>query len=125
MLYIGVMEESVVFVRPASEEWDAYRKAFMEAQCGLCAICGQPVTDPQLDHCHDTGFVRGVLCPSCNTKLGWYEGRRQAIETYLARAGEFQAHQQNTGRKFPELKTTPRLSRSERLRQHYLAKTAS
>jgi hypothetical protein len=34
-----------------------------------CAVCG---SDERLgiDHCHETGVVRGVLCHWCNTALG-------------------------------------------------------
>lgn len=37
---------------------------------GKCAICEQPNSKPYIDHCHATGKVRGVLCPSCNTAIG-------------------------------------------------------
>ena len=48
----------------------------LEGQDGRCAICGG--TDPKLgavknlcvDHCHDTGKVRGILCNSCNRGIG-------------------------------------------------------
>lgn len=33
-----------------------------------CAGCGSEV-NLHVDHCHDTGKVRGVLCRSCNTVL--------------------------------------------------------
>jgi hypothetical protein len=47
--------------------------AVLLAQHERCAICG---TDdwgrkgPQVDHCHKTGRVRGVLCGNCNPGLG-------------------------------------------------------
>ena len=47
-------------------------------QNGVCAICGNPevrVTKGSvrrlcIDHCHDTGKVRGLLCAACNTGIG-------------------------------------------------------
>ena len=46
-----------------------------ETQGGVCAICGLPELMKRLavDHNHKTGEIRGLLCYSCNTKLGWFE----------------------------------------------------
>ena len=38
-----------------------------------------------LDHDHSTGRLRGVLCGTCNTRLGWYENNRDKLEEYLCR----------------------------------------
>lgn len=56
-----------------------YERMFAE-QSGLCAICERPPTrisrkqgkvmDLAVDHDHDTGEVRGLLCTDCNTVLG-------------------------------------------------------
>lgn len=60
-----------------------FRKMFA-LQEGRCAICRVKVTrrvDPSeakaphanIDHCHDSGRVRGILCPACNRGLGSFE----------------------------------------------------
>ena len=55
-----------------------YNKMLL-AQNSLCAICGKRDTRnksmPNLavDHCHQTGKVRGLLCDRCNFSLGGFE----------------------------------------------------
>lgn len=48
----------------ADEYWEIY-----EFQGGTCAIC-QRATGVRkrlsVDHCHETGAVRGLLCQKCN-----------------------------------------------------------
>jgi len=46
----------------------------LERQGGGCAICGKPPGETALhvDHCHETGRVRGLLCFSCNAGLGQF-----------------------------------------------------
>jgi recombination endonuclease VII len=48
----------------------------VERQGGKCASCGvtpesvKPQHGLQIDHCHKTGRVRGLLCGGCNKSLG-------------------------------------------------------
>lgn len=47
--------------------------ALLEGQGGRCAICRTstpPVRGWTVDHCHDSGRVRGVLCFNCNVAIG-------------------------------------------------------
>ena len=41
-----------------------------EHQGGRCAICAKELKDPVIDHNHETGQVRGLLCRTCNTGIG-------------------------------------------------------
>ena len=46
-------------------------EAMYEEQGGLCRICRTPTGEAlNIDHCHATGKVRGLLCRRCNTLLG-------------------------------------------------------
>ncbi|KND43449.1 endonuclease VII domain-containing protein [Streptomyces stelliscabiei] len=48
---------------------EAERDEMIASQMGVCCICrAAPAT--QVDHCHETGRVRGVLCFNCNSGLG-------------------------------------------------------
>lgn len=60
-------------------------------QGGACAICGEEPEPGQrlaVDHCHNTGRVRAMLCLGCNTQLGAYENFRDQAAEYLARYGQ-------------------------------------
>ena len=41
---------------------------------GLCHLCGVGIDrNCHIDHCHDTGKVRGLLCGPCNKCLGLFK----------------------------------------------------
>lgn len=46
-----------------------YEKLYRE-QKGKCAICGIKKEKLDIDHCHFTNEIRGLLCGSCNRALG-------------------------------------------------------
>jgi hypothetical protein len=84
--------------RRRNEERDAYlRRTFgitqadyedlLLRQGGGCAICGRTPGKISLhvDHDHETGEIRGLLCVGCNNALGQF---RDDLEL-LVRAGEY------------------------------------
>lgn len=63
-----------------------------KSQDGKCKICKKDSSSAgrgnklHVDHCHKTNKVRGLLCSSCNTKLGaieWYLDNTILIDRYL------------------------------------------
>lgn len=54
-------------------------------QDGKCAICGQ--VDEwfalAVDHCHEKGHVRGLLCSQCNRGLGLLKDSPELLERAL------------------------------------------
>lgn len=60
--------------------------ALVEKQDGGCAICDTKPANPLLlvvDHNHDTGKVRGLLCGGCNTGLGIFGDSPERLERAL------------------------------------------
>jgi len=64
-------------------------------QDGRCAICGRTDAGRHLqahfsvDHCHDTGVVRGLLCHPCNLGIGYLQDDptiMRAAAAYVAAA---------------------------------------
>jgi len=54
-------------------------------QNGRCLICDDSINymDIVTDHCHITDKIRGLLCRSCNSKLGWFENKKDIILKYI------------------------------------------
>lgn len=71
--------------------------AMFAIQGGACAICREPCKGTpekpyhrlHVDHNHETGKVRGLLCRRCNVAVGYLEhmerGRMAAATAYLQR----------------------------------------
>lgn len=67
-----------------------YQELFT-AQGGVCAICGKPetkmfrgsVSSLSIDHDHDTGKIRGLLCSSCNLGLGYFKDSIESLSNAI------------------------------------------
>ncbi len=62
---------------------DDYNRMFEEQQ-GVCKICSLPANHNSnhlcIDHDHDTGQVRALLCDTCNRGLGYFKDDSRLIE---------------------------------------------
>lgn len=73
------------------DKWNSYRlsqqfgltqgdvDAMFAAQNGSCSICGKHMDKPNVDHCHESGRVRALLCRSCNLGLGNFQDDPERI----------------------------------------------
>lgn len=77
--------------------------ALWASQAGKCAICATPLMpkgrQPNsvcIDHNHQTGEVRGLLCRSCNDGIGRLKDSPDVLESaakYLRNRGNYSATQ--------------------------------
>lgn len=69
----------------SQEEFDR----MAEAQNGVCLICGNPPSGKgksnilHVDHCHDTGRIRGLLCTNCNCGIGFFKDDPELVKKAL------------------------------------------
>lgn len=66
----------------------------LSEQNSLCFICQKPETQVDhrskkvlrlsVDHCHESGVIRGLLCRKCNYALGLYDGEPHVFEAMAA-----------------------------------------
>lgn len=67
-----------------------------DCQLGMCAICSIPMIHVELDddsrnksntcnidHCHESGEVRGLLCARCNKALGLFDDSCASLESAI------------------------------------------
>lgn len=65
----------------SKEEYDR----LYERSGGACYSCGRVPANMQIcvDHCHETGRVRGLLCTECNKGLGLIGDTIESVEKLL------------------------------------------
>ena len=66
---------------------DEYNQMFAEQQ-GCCVICNKHQSEfnqaLHVDHNHETGKIRGLLCVNCNTGLGRFMDSQALLHKALA-----------------------------------------
>ena len=63
----------------------------LHRQNGVCAVCGVG-GKLHVDHDHETGLVRGLLCGSCNRALGLLKDNVDSLKMaidYLERGSDY------------------------------------
>jgi hypothetical protein len=73
---------------------EKYNEIF-ESQNFVCAICKKEkdaVRDWHLDHNHNTGFVRGILCPQCNVMLGFAKDDSNTLRNAIEYLEKWKEH---------------------------------
>ncbi len=92
-----------------------YARMF-NTQNGECAICHKRLDDTKykgvnIDHCHRTGSVRGLLCGNCNNGIGYLKDSLDLVRAaaeYLERTATLP----------PRPPRPPRKSRAARSKEH-------
>lgn len=67
-----------------------------KAQGGKCAICADGISlkdahRSHIDHDHETGRVRGILCAPCNQAIPYFDrmiGNEKKVRAYLGKEAE-------------------------------------
>lgn len=67
---------------------DSEYQGLLKEQNGCCAICGISQSDLSyklyVDHSHETGKVRGLLCKHCNTAIGLFKDKESIMQRAIS-----------------------------------------
>lgn len=55
-----------------------------EKQEGRCGCCGEHSAVLDIDHCHNSQRIRGLLCGRCNTAIGFLGDTLEGVERAVA-----------------------------------------
>lgn len=92
-----IRRKKVVESESQKERWNRSRRlkkygltfeqyeAVMLKQNNKCKICGTEVdmTTVAIDHCHSNGHIRGFLCGTCNSGLGFFKDNTDYLRTAI------------------------------------------
>jgi hypothetical protein len=81
----GITEE--IFLEMLAEQ---------EYRCAICR-CDISEANSHIDHCHNSGQVRAILCPGCNQGLGNFRENTDALERAIAYLQAFREPQELPG----------------------------
>jgi hypothetical protein len=62
----------------------------LDLQDGRCMICRDEIEfnsttkGANVDHCHKTGQVRGIVCSNCNTWIGYVENKSINLDKLIS-----------------------------------------
>jgi len=113
-----------------------YRLKLLKKQSGICPMCETEIQEGQdtLDHDHDTGHVRRVLCRNCNQiegrVLSWVKKAYCTPELFLENLAKYWSddysrnvfhpnHKSEIEKEISKLKRRMRSLKTERKRQEY------
>lgn len=70
-----------------SNEFDALYM-IQHGRCGICnKFLGHDTSKMQLDHNHKTGQIRLILCPQCNSGLGFFKDNIESLKSAVKYLG--------------------------------------
>lgn len=58
-------------------------------QSNKCLICELSDVELVIDHCHETGIIRGLLCRQCNSALGLFKENIKSLENAIQHVSKY------------------------------------
>lgn len=84
------------------EEYDT----MLSEQDGCCAICRADTPGGNgrfhVDHCHSSGFVRGLLCARCNMGLGYFKDNIEVLARAIEYLASYNGEEENNEQELQE-----------------------
>lgn len=81
----GIKERDKYLQKTYGISLNDYNK-LLEKQGGKCKICGvvpNGKNSLHVDHDHDNGFIRGILCFNCNDGIGKFKNNKDLLQSAI------------------------------------------